>query len=37
MAVRQWLYYMLLIEVKGHANMSPRQNFGRGASQKGSP
>ena len=30
MAVREWLYCMLLIGVKGHAGMSPRQNFGRG-------
>ena len=27
---REWLYCMLLIGVKGHAGMSPRQNFGRG-------
>ena len=30
MAVREWLYCMLLIGVKGHAGMSPRRNFGRG-------
>ena len=28
--LREWLYCMLLIGVKGHAGMSPRRNFGRG-------
>ena len=31
---RKWLYCMLLIGVKGHAGMSPRQNFSRGSKPK---
>ena len=30
MQLREWLCCMLLIGVKGHAGMSPSQNFGKG-------